>query len=276
MGQGEGDFTIPEDRQGHGSPAQAGTHSRDAQRRMCSHSRRAAHRHTRHRDPLSGICTDAASSPPSLESGAETKTGLWSMGKLRTGPRHAPATCLSREPPAPLTQLTPRIELRAAEADSLGACCLVTGVHSPCLQPRASSTGTWVASRPGVSPSLRVLQPAGFCLFWGSENLRRSSPSVLPVSRCPALGHDHTRRGSLAKSGCPLASQLSRLPLYLEELEADADEAEVFRRLRARLGETETPSFFLGDLDRRQGSFHSSARFTCGPTGAASFFGGSA
>lgn len=63
---------------------------------------------------------------------------------------------------------------------------------------------------------------------------------------------------------------------HLEELEAEADEAEVFRRLRARLGDTDTPSFFLGDLDRRQGSFHSSARFTWGPTEAPSFFGGSA
>lgn len=65
-------------------------------------------------------------------------------------------------------------------------------------------------------------------------------------------------------------------PSHLEELEAEADEADVFRRLRARLGETDTPSFFLGDLDRRQGSFHSSARFTCGPVEVASFFGGSA
>lgn len=65
------------------------------------------------------------------------------------------------------------------------------------------------------------------------------------------------------------------LPPYLEELEAEADEADVFLRLRARLGETDTPSFFFGDLDRRQGSFHSSARFTCGPVETASFFGGS-
>lgn len=77
-------------------------------------------------------------------------------------------------------------------------------------------------------------------------------------------------------SAYPQATCLDRFPLYLEELEAEADEAEVLRRLRARLGETDTPSFFLGDLDRRQGSFHSSARFTCGPTEVVSFFGGSA
>ena len=65
-------------------------------------------------------------------------------------------------------------------------------------------------------------------------------------------------------------------PPHLEELEAEAEEADVFRRRRARLGETDTPSFFLGDLDRRQGSFHSSALFTWGPAAAASFFGGSA
>lgn len=63
---------------------------------------------------------------------------------------------------------------------------------------------------------------------------------------------------------------------YLEELEAEADEADVFRRRRARLGETDTPSFFFGDLDRRQGSFHSSALFTWGPVDTVSFFGGSA
>lgn len=65
---------------------------------------------------------------------------------------------------------------------------------------------------------------------------------------------------------------------HLEEPEADADEAEVFRRLRARLGETERPSFFLGDLDRRQGSFHSSALFDCAAVmvvASFSFFGGS-
>lgn len=65
---------------------------------------------------------------------------------------------------------------------------------------------------------------------------------------------------------------------HLEEPEADAEEAEVFRRLRARLGETETPSFFLGDLDRRQGSFHSSALFDWAAVMVAasfSFFGGS-
>ena len=41
------------------------------------------------------------------------------------------------------------------------------------------------------------------------------------------------------------------VPLYLEELEAEAEEAEVLRRLRARLGETDTPSFFLGDCSLR-------------------------
>ena len=73
-----------------------------------------------------------------------------------------------------------------------------------------------------------------------------------------------------------LLSPLTSLPPYLEELEAEADEADVFRRRRARLGETDIPSFFLGDLDRRQGSFHSSALFTWGPAEAVSFFGGSA
>lgn len=78
---------------------------------------------------------------------------------------------------------------------------------------------------------------------------------------------------SLAKKTDTLSSaDLS----YLEELEAEADEADVFRRRRARLGETDTPSFFFGDLDRRQGSFHSSALFTWGPVDAVSFFGGSA
>lgn len=85
--------------------------------------------------------------------------------------------------------------------------------------------------------------------------------------------YTHTQ---LAASGHQQATCLYRSLLYLEELEAEADEAEVLRRLRARLGETDTPSFFLGDLDRRQGSFHSSARFTCGPTEVVSFFGGSA
>lgn len=62
---------------------------------------------------------------------------------------------------------------------------------------------------------------------------------------------------TLTRLGCHM---LFAFP-HLEEPEADAEEAEVFRRLRARLGETETPSFFFGDLDRRQGSFHSSALF---------------
>lgn len=79
-------------------------------------------------------------------------------------------------------------------------------------------------------------------------------------------------RGAHRRRSVPLTS----LPPYLEELEAEADEADVFRRRRARLGETDTPSFFLGDLDRRQGSFHSSALFTWGPAEAVSFFGGSA
>lgn len=92
----------------------------------------------------------------------------------------------------------------------------------------------------------------------------------------PAVPQTVLRRG---RRGRPVVwmNQLTPTsrPPYLEELEAEADEADVFRRLRARLGETDTPSFFLGDLDRRQGSFHSSARFTCGPAAAASFFGGS-
>lgn len=65
---------------------------------------------------------------------------------------------------------------------------------------------------------------------------------------------------------------------YLEEPEPEADEAEVFRRLRARLGEADKPCFFLGDFDRRQGSFHSSARLEWDGVvvvASFSFFGGS-
>lgn len=68
-------------------------------------------------------------------------------------------------------------------------------------------------------------------------------------------------RTSSTRSLCPGDSpEEKRLPgLYLEEPEPEADEAEVFRRLLAWLGEADMPCFFLGDLDRRQGSFHSSA-----------------
>lgn len=88
----------------------------------------------------------------------------------------------------------------------------------------------------------------------------------------PGGGSVSTGRSPGARA---LPARASARAAYLEELEAEAEEADVFRRRRARLGETDMPSFFLGDLDRRHGSFHSSARFTWGPA-AASFLGGSA
>lgn len=69
---------------------------------------------------------------------------------------------------------------------------------------------------------------------------------------------------SLAKKTDTLSSaDLS----YLEELEAEADEADVFRRRRRALGETDTSSFFFGDLT---GAVGPSTRrlFTWGPVDA--------
>lgn len=62
--------------------------------------------------------------------------------------------------------------------------------------------------------------------------------------------------------------------MYLDEPDTETDEPDVLRRLRPRPGDAVETGLFLGDLDRRQGSFHSSARFTA-VVATASFLGAS-
>lgn len=57
---------------------------------------------------------------------------------------------------------------------------------------------------------------------------------------------------------------------YRDELESDTDEPEGLCLLRPRGGDPMRPGLRLGDLDLRQGSFHSSGRFAMGMV---SFFG---
>lgn len=57
---------------------------------------------------------------------------------------------------------------------------------------------------------------------------------------------------------------------YRDVLESDTDEPEGLCRLRPRVGDPMRPGLRLGDFDLRQGSFHSSGRFTMGTV---SFFG---
>ena len=51
---------------------------------------------------------------------------------------------------------------------------------------------------------------------------------------------------------------------YLDELDSDTEDPEGRCRRRPRGGDPDMPGSLLGDLDRRQGSFHSSGRLDMG------------
>ena len=82
-----------------------------------------------------------------------------------------------------------------------------------------------------------------------------------------SFSNNHEHRNALWLSS--LISWLKRRS-YLEELDIETEEPEGRWRRRSRGGEP-GPGRLLGDLDRRQGSFHSSGRLM---TGRSSFFKG--